>query len=64
MTGIDHEHTAEIDEAGRWLASLSPSESQAQASLREMCARFNLTIPQACEAVAQALQATREVHDE
>ncbi|WP_026479350.1 hypothetical protein [Ahrensia sp. 13_GOM-1096m] len=61
MTGIDHQHTAEIDEAGRWLASLSPSESQAQAALRQMCTRFNLTIPQACEAVAQAVQIRREV---
>lgn len=49
-TGLDHERTAAIDEAARWLASSSPAERNRPVVvlLRE---RFGLSAQEACQAI-------------
>ncbi|KPA99962.1 hypothetical protein [Ahrensia marina] len=61
MSGIDHEQTAEIDEAGRWLASLSPEQRAQRPAVPLLRERFDLTAVQACEAIAIARQLRSEV---
>lgn len=50
-TGLDHETTAAVDEAARWLASQNPRPQPAVPALR---ARFGLTALEACWALRDA----------
>ena len=61
MTGVDHEHTAQIEEAGRWLASLTQDERSQRPAVPLLRERFDLTPVQACEAIALARQFRSEV---
>lgn len=53
LTPPEHEHTAAIDEAARWLATSSPSE-RSGSIIPELRRRFGLTSLQACEAAKEA----------
>ncbi|WAJ31170.1 hypothetical protein [Antarcticirhabdus aurantiaca] len=52
-TGHDHESTAQIDEAARWLASL-PQEDRPRPIVPAMRQRFGLSPQQACIAIREA----------
>lgn len=52
-TPLEHEHTAQIDEAARWLASLEPHQVP-QPIVPALQARFGLSASEACQAIAEA----------
>ena len=49
----EHEHSAQIDEAGRWLASLAAHQIP-RPLVPAMRERFGLTPAEACQAIAEA----------
>ena len=51
MTGADHEHSAAVEEAARWLSEQNPEPHPVVPTLRS---RFSLTALEACEACAMA----------
>lgn len=51
MTGLDHEHSAAVEEAALWFAAQANPPRPAVPALRS---RFNLTPLQACEAISMA----------
>ena len=51
MTGLDHEHSAAVETAAQWLAEQREPPHPVVPALRQ---RFNLTVPEACEACALA----------
>ncbi|MEW9614277.1 hypothetical protein AB3G45_10665 [Shinella sp. S4-D37] len=53
LTPPEHEHTAAIDEAARWLATSSPSERSGPV-IPDLRQRFGLTALQATEACREA----------
>ncbi|MEI9401148.1 hypothetical protein [Mesorhizobium argentiipisi] len=53
MTGLDHEHTAAIDEAATWLAT-TPRRQRDRPAVVLLRERFGLTPVEACTAIAQA----------
>lgn len=55
MSGLDHESTAAIDEAARWLAQLPSQERKALSPIvPALKARFGLTAAEACIAIREA----------
>lgn len=55
MTGLDHESTASIDEAARWLAQLPQPERKVLSPIvPALKARFGLTAGEACAAIREA----------
>jgi hypothetical protein len=52
-TPPENEHSAQIDEAARWLAPLEPHEVP-QPIVPALQARFGLTAQQACDAIQEA----------
>lgn len=53
MTVVDHQHSAAIDEAARWLATSLPTERPGPVIV-ELRRRFGLTSLQATEACREA----------
>lgn len=53
MTGADHQHSANVEQAAQWLADQNPPPSPVVPVLRQ---RFNLSPMEACEACALAAQ--------
>ena len=51
MTGVDHEHSAAVEEAAVWLASQPEHVRFPVPAIRE---RFGLTAVEACEVIAIA----------
>lgn len=52
MTCLDHEHSASVEQAAHWLAQQKePNPHPVIPSLRQ---RFDLTVQEACEAIALA----------
>lgn len=49
--GLNHQHSAAVEEAARWLADQSEPEHPIIPALRR---RFDLTAKEACEAAAMA----------
>jgi hypothetical protein len=53
MTGADHEHTAAIDEAARWL-SATPLQDRPRPIIPAIINRFGLSPREACVAIREA----------
>lgn len=53
MTGVDHESSAIVEVAARWLSEQQPAPQPALPVIRE---KFGLTPLQGCEALALAQQ--------
>nr|WP_245396652.1 hypothetical protein [Jiella sonneratiae] len=51
LTPPEHEHSAAVDEAARWLASQAVAPHPIVPALRR---RFGLTAPEACQAIREA----------
>lgn len=51
MTGLDHEHSAAVQQAAQWLSEQNPAPHPALPIIR---AKFGLTPLQGCEALAMA----------
>lgn len=51
MTGLDHEHSAAVELAARWLCVQNPAPQPALPVIRE---KFGLSPLQGCEALALA----------
>ncbi len=51
MSGADHQHSAAVEEAARWLSEQKPEPHPVIPTLRS---RFNLTAVEACEVCAMA----------
>lgn len=52
-TGLSHEHSAAVDEAAAWLASLPPHE-RPRPIVPALRQRFGLTALEACQAIREA----------
>lgn len=52
-TGLSHEHSAQVEEAGRWLASMA-AEHRPRPIVPELQKRFGLTAKEACAAIREA----------
>lgn len=61
MSGADHEHSAAVEEAARWLSEQKPEPHPVVPVLRS---RFNLMAVEACEAcaMAQRFRTYRKAH--
>lgn len=53
LTPPEHEHSAAIDEAARWLTVLAPHEKPSPV-IPELQRRFGLSPVEACQAIAEA----------
>lgn len=53
LTPQEHEHSAIVDEAARWLAT-NPPEQRSRAVILLLRERFGMSAMEACEAVKQA----------
>jgi hypothetical protein len=51
MSGVDHQHSAAVEEAARWLADQHQPPRPIVPALRE---RFGLSAVESCEAAAMA----------
>ncbi|SKA11099.1 hypothetical protein SAMN05428963_10631 [Consotaella salsifontis] len=51
--GLDHEHSAAMEEAATWLTNLEPHEKP-QPVIPELRRRFGLSPLEACQAIAEA----------
>lgn len=57
LTPGEHEHSAAIDEAARWLAAIA--DPSGMAIVPELKTRFGLTALEACEAIRHANEIRR-----
>lgn len=57
MTGVDHEHSAIVEQAAQWLVDQKPPPSPLVPAMRQ---RFGLTASEACEASALAARYATE----
>ncbi|WP_409371664.1 hypothetical protein [Mesorhizobium huakuii] len=53
LTPAEHEHSAAIDEAARWLA-ITPKRQRDKPAVPLLRERFGLTAAEACQAIAAA----------